>query len=153
VAASTNVAKYPITIKNHLGPAMSYKRIVPVLVLAICFYSCKRNLTSPSIIGNWRSVECFVTDPNSQSRWIKVTPEDLQEIEFASSGAYLETNRSDTSKIECSGTYTVVVENSIKISSNCQTEPYSLTISELSSSTLILDNIGREGVTRMKYSR
>ena len=127
--------------------------ITLLLLLAIVLFSCNKNssYTNP-LVGTWKFTEEYDGYyMGGNFLWNKVESSEIKTISFSSNNTYLSNN--PVSNITCTGLYTLKGNNVVEITSNCQNEAISYTITELTNSSLILDCEVREGIIRHKYTR
>ena len=114
--------------------------------------SCKKDKTqNDRILGNWKLVENYDGYANGGTfTWHAVANDDSHILTFSPNGQYKKIQNFNGSQ-ECMGTYTLLNSVNLEINSNCNTVTQKVTISELTQTTLIIDEQVREGKIRDKY--
>ena len=126
-------------------------RLIPLLLFTFILFSCRKNegFKTP-LVGNWELSETFDGYANGgKFIWQPVPASAITKLSFSATNGY--TSDCPANNKTCIGTYLLKGSNAIEISSNCNYEALTYTITELTSKSLILDYQVREGVIREKY--
>jgi len=118
------------------------------------FASCKKDMRiqNDGIVGNWKVVEYYDGYVNGGTfTWHTITNDNSHTLTFSSNGQYNRKENINGSFQECVGAYALLNSNNLEINSNCNTVSEKLTISELTTTTLIIDRSVIEGKIRYKY--
>lgn len=123
------------------------------LLLLLFFTSCKKENLSGKIVGKWQIREVFNGYANGGDfQWSAVPAQYQTSLEFNASGGFIETYPAGWMPGQCTGTYSLLSEGEIQISSNCATIPYQLEFA-VSNRVLTISYLVREGVIREKFVR
>ena len=126
-----------------------------ISLLLVTISSCKKatNIENSGLIGKWQLVEVFDGYANGGTfSWKNVSNDNSHMLTFTTNGQYIRKESLNGNFKECLGTFQVQPNSNIEVSSNCNTVVEKLIISELTSTTLIIDRQGIEGKIRYKYS-
>ena len=124
-------------------------RFIFIVFIAIIIQSCHKDnevFKNNGIIGKWKLLETYDGYQGGNYKWNK-TPEN-RVIEFTIENKYFEYS---DNQISCQGSYTSLSDKQINMNNSCSTDIYTINLSELTETYLIIDHIGREGITRDKY--
>ena len=134
-----------------------FKLLLFVLSISTISLSCKKETDtneSNGIVGTWKLIETFNGYANGGSfTWTPVSIDYVEQIQFNASNQYTKYTASQASVQNCVGTYLLKANRSLDINSNCNTTTETKEVTELTSTTLILNEQVREGYIRYKYSR
>ena len=103
-------------------------------------------------MGKWNLIEVYDGYANGrQFKWNKISTESAHYLDFKNDGDYFKKENVNGNFKECAGTFKIQNSNQLEINSNCSIGIEKGTISELSTSLLIIDRQGIEGIIRYKY--
>ena len=124
---------------------------IAITILMILF-SCKKETGNGNLIGKWNLIEVYDGYANGgQFKWNKISGESAHYLDFKNDGGYYKKENANGNFKECAGTFKIQNSNQLEINSNCNIGIERGTISELSTSQLIIDHQGIEGIIRYKY--
>lgn len=124
------------------------------LIIAFTFaqWGCKKE-TNNGILGKWKLVAVFDGYANGGNfKWTNVALENSHILDFRDNGQYLRQENINGNNQPCTGTFILQTDNNLEINSTCNTVTERMKISELSSTILIIDRQGFEGIVRYKYA-
>lgn len=119
------------------------------------FSSCKKtgSIENVGIVGKWQLKEVFDGYANGgHFHWNNVSKGDSHTLEFVDNGQFFRKENKNGNFQNCTGTYHLQTDNNLEINSNCNTTIEEMKVSELTSTTLIINRQGIEGTIRYKYS-
>lgn len=124
-----------------------------ILLLAVFGASgCRKdadNTNNNGLAGKWLLVEIYDGYVNGGSfSWHPVAAANAYRLEFTDTGGY---TRTDNSNPVCSGSYQLNADSTLLITSSCQTVTERARLTLSSSTNIILDYQGIEGVVRYKF--
>ena len=125
-------------------------KFLALSLLVFALLSCKKEPFDENngIYGTWLLVDRFDGYHNGGNfQWNAVQPNTIQYLEFGSNQTY-KSVASGNSSFECIGTFEILANDTLKISTNCNTAVFKDIISHLTNSILIID---QQGVIRYRY--
>jgi hypothetical protein len=139
----TTISKTIYTMNNH----KLFSAIIGCLLLVS---ACKKQISikNDSIHGNWRFVETYDGYIGGSNTWQDVDQTNSHTLVFMNNGSYAKQSTSGLN--DCKGTF-ILEAGTLKINSNCNQGVETVKVSELNSTSLILDYQGREGIIRHRY--
>jgi hypothetical protein len=123
-------------------------------LLWLIFSSCSKEtvLKNETIIGKWKLTQMYNGYVNGGDfKWKNTMPGFSKEIEFFATGEFEEQNNLGGSPLVCTGTYHLFPGSILEKNSSCQTAIETLTISEQTSTVLVINYHVIEGVFKEKY--
>lgn len=133
------------------------KKLLTLALLSLCcFTSCKKEtvLENKTIVGKWKLTQTNSSYVNGGDfLWRNTAPNVSKQIEFLTTGSFEEVNDLGGSPQVCSGSWRILTGNILEKISSCQTVTETLTISEQTSTVLVIDYHAIEGVYKEKYIR
>lgn len=125
-----------------------------VFVISIFIFSCKKTSEQPlpgNLNGQWKLTEIFDGYLNGGGfKWSKVSSADSHILTFSADGQFSRKENESGNFIECTGNYEFD-SSQLEITTDCNTFPETMKVSELTTKSLIIDRMGIEGVIRFKY--
>ena len=122
------------------------------ITISMILFSCKKETGNGNLIGKWNLIEVYDGYANGgQFKWNKISTESAHYLDFKNEGGYYKKENANGNFKECAGTFKIQNSNQLEINSNCNIGIERGTISELSTSQLIIDRQGIEGIIRYKY--
>ena len=128
--------------------------LILTIFLIIFFTACKKETTvqNNGIIGKWKFVEQYDGYANGGAfTWYSIPTDYSNTLTLSQNGQYSKKANSSGNFQECVGTYAILNSTNLEINSNCNTITEKMIISELTSTSLIIDQQGIEGKIRYKY--
>lgn len=127
--------------------------IILTVIFSLTNSSCKKLVENNGIVGSWKIVEQFDGYANGGNfQWNSVPSENAHILSFTAEGKYQKAEMINGVQSNCTGTYFLHPDNKLEINSTCNTVTERAFVSERTTTTLILDCSGIEGVIRYKYS-
>lgn len=117
--------------------------------------SCKKanTIENVGIVGKWQLKQVFDGYVNGgHFIWNGVSIENSHFLTFTQNGQYNKKENFNGNNQECTGTYNLQTPDHLEVNSSCNTTTEKMVISELTTTSLILDRSGIEGTIRFKYS-
>lgn len=131
------------------------KQLLTLSLLSLFFFtSCKKEtvLENTTIVGKWKLIQTNNSYANGGDFLWRNTPANFsKQIEFLATGHFDEKNNLGGSPQVCTGTWHLLTGNVLEKNSSCQTVTETLTISEQTSTVLVIDYHAIEGVYKEKY--
>ncbi|MFY0599937.1 MAG: hypothetical protein JXR03_09725 [Cyclobacteriaceae bacterium] len=129
------------------------KRLLFLTAIGLLVFRCSSNKDiNPKIVGEWKLIETFNGYANGGDfKWTTVPNTYSEIIQLTSNGRYFENIDSKEVQRQCTGTYRLLPDSVLEITSSCQTYPIQNEI-ELMQATLIINIQVREGIIRRKYT-
>ena len=125
---------------------------------AICFMvfftACSKepSIQNDGIAGKWRLVKQYEGYVNGGTfTWQTIGVDDSNTLTFLQNGEYRKKANAGGNFQECAGTYTLQ-SSALEINSNCNSSFEKLLITELTTTSLILDEPVIEGKIRYQYT-
>ncbi len=119
--------------------------LIPFVFITLFFTSCKKENFNTNIIGKWKLSEKMDAYVNGgQFTWENVPAEHQMEMQFEANGSYLEKRPNGADFTLCMGSFQVISETKVEISTPCQVQPYSVAVS-VNEDILEITHIVREG--------
>ena len=128
--------------------------LILIISLMTFFTACKKETTvqNNDITGKWKFVEQYDGYANGGTfTWYSIPTDYSNTLTFSQNGQYSKKANSSGNFQECVGTYTISNSSSLEVNSNCNTSIEKMIITELTSTSLIIDRQGIEGKIRYKY--
>lgn len=131
------------------------KQFLTLSLLSLFFFaSCKKEAVpeNRTIVGKWKLTQTNSSYVNGGDFLWRNTPSNYsKQIEFFASGNFEEQNNLGGSPQACTGSWRILTGNTLEKNSSCQTVTETLTISEQTSTVLVIDYHAIEGVYKEKY--
>jgi hypothetical protein len=130
-----------------------YSKLLFGLSFILFVFSCKKENISNNLVGRWQIQEVYNGYVNGGDfKWSAVPNEFKSSITFSSDGSFSQILPGTWSPNQCSGTYVLINENELSVSSTCTTIPYNIGV-DIDERVLIITRKVIEGEVKEKFIR